>query len=135
MKIQSRFNLSSPCTFKSLRNFTILLSCFHLFGLPNAAFGSGDAKIGEQLYQNCAKCHGAQGEGKGPEAAWAARGPRLAGQHAWYLRESITKYKNGLRAYEDADRSGEVMKGMAMTLILSKDENVEHIIAYLTNLN
>ncbi|MFK7824733.1 MAG: cytochrome c [Oligoflexales bacterium] len=133
MKIQSRFNFLSPCTFKSLRNFTILLSCFHMWA--SAAYGNGDPEAGKQLFQSCAKCHGALGEGKGADAAWAARGPKLAGQHAWYLRESITKYKNGLRAYESSDRTGEVMKGMAMTLILSKEENVEHIIAYLTNLN
>ena len=135
MKIQSRLNFLSPCTFKSLRNFTILLSCFHLLAISPGAFASGDPKLGEQLYQRCAKCHGALGEGKNAEAAWAARGPKLAGQHAWYLRESITKYKNGLRAYEPSDRTGELMKGMAMTVILSKDENIEHIIAYLTNLN
>ena len=61
---------------------------------PNTRFHADAARVarGEALAKanNCAACHGAQLEGKGGY-------PRLAGQGHDYLRDQLTRFKNGTR--------------------------------------
>ncbi|WP_273945106.1 c-type cytochrome [Burkholderia pseudomallei] len=54
-------------------------------------------------YAACAACHGQNGQGAGTF-------PRLAGQHADYLRRQIDVFKNGMRA------NAPVMSAVAHTL-------------------
>ncbi len=51
-----------------------------------------DAKLGEKIYQNCILCHGQKGEGVPDQ-----EGPRIAGQHGWYLEAQIKNFLSGKR--------------------------------------
>lgn len=66
---------------------------------PNA----GDQAAGKEAAAACAGCHGDQGASGNPAT------PSLAGQDAQYLAAA-------LRAYKDASRSDETMKGLAAAL-------------------
>lgn len=68
----------------------------------------GDAARGEQLYQTCAACHGADGEGNE-----AMNAPALAGQNDWYLMNQLVNFKEGYRGYDPQDRYGAQMSMMA----------------------
>ena len=50
---------------------------------------SAHAIESKTLYQTCAACHGAQGEGN-PELA----APALAGQFEWYTQHQLENFKN-----------------------------------------
>lgn len=56
---------------------------------PNAA--SGDAAAGERLAENCATCHGLDGNTTAPDT------PSLAGQDPVYFVQSLKAYVNGQR--------------------------------------
>lgn len=92
----------------------------------------GDAGKGKALYAPCVQCHGANGEGKPESTPAALRGPKLSGQQAWYLAESISKYKNGQRGTDAKDTSGAIMKGMAG--LLANDQAIADVVAFIKTL-
>lgn len=51
-----------------------------------------DAAKGKTLYATCIQCHGENGEGN-PDK----KGPKLSGQHDWYVVKQITEIKSGVR--------------------------------------
>jgi len=57
--------------------------------------GEGDAKVGRRLSEDCAICHGADGNASGKDM------PTLAGQDARYFVKAMTAYKDGKRQHED----------------------------------
>ena len=85
---------------------------------------AGNAAAGAARYAVCAACHGAQGEGNA-----ALNAPKIAGQGAWYLRNALNNYKNGVRGADPGDTYGRQMAPMAATLI--NDAAVENVIAYI----
>ena len=52
----------------------------------------GDADRGRALYQTCATCHGAEGQGR-----WGTNAPRLAGMSDWYLERQLQYFKDAVR--------------------------------------
>jgi len=82
-----------------------------------AAFGAGAADIEagrKKAAEVCAACHGADGNSQ------AADFPRIAGQHADYLRKAIRDYKSGAR-------KDPVMSGFANALTA---QDIENLAAY-----
>ena len=64
-----------------------------LFLLLISSIGySQDAKLGEKIFQNCILCHGQKGEGVPSQ-----QGPKIAGQHDWYIETQIKNFKSGVR--------------------------------------
>jgi len=58
-----------------------------------------DLELGERLYrENCARCHGAQGEGKADEYM-----PRIQAQHYKYLKRQFRWIKGGKRRNANAE--------------------------------
>lgn len=90
--------------------------------LPNDTFKPDEASAtrGAALAKagNCASCHGDQFQGKGEF-------PRLAGQGHDYLRDQLTRFKNGLRR----DPSG-VMPAMAAPL---SDRDIDDLAQFLAS--
>ena len=78
-------------------------------------------KVGEILFkQNCASCHGNQGEGNNENST-----PKLYGQHYPYLKRQIKLVKSGQRIVNSA------MQAVAQKLT---DEQLEQIINYISYL-
>jgi cytochrome c oxidase subunit 2 len=88
---------------------------------------TGDAAAGKASYMVCAACHGQQGEG-----VEALSGPKLVGQHDWYLVRQIKAYQTGLRGYHAQDVYGNQMKPMAA--VLTSDQAINNVAAYLNSL-
>jgi cytochrome c553 len=87
-----------------------------LLGL-GPAFAAGDAAAGKTRAAACAGCHGANGEGVGPN-------PPLAGMAEAQFVQAIQDYKSGKRA-------NPVMKGMATPL---NDQDAANLAAYYASL-
>lgn len=59
------------------------------FGQPATA--AGDAAAGKEKAAVCQQCHGTDGNGPTPQF------PKIGGQHAGYIVQSLEDYKTGVR--------------------------------------
>ncbi|CAD5107460.1 c-type cytochrome [Zestomonas carbonaria] len=83
----------------------------YLAGLPRVAVprpAQAADSAGAELYAGCVGCHGVQAEGIDQLGA-----PRLAGQHDWYLKAQLLKYRSGQRGSHADDQLGQQMAAMA----------------------
>jgi cytochrome c oxidase subunit 2 len=87
----------------------------------------GNATAGAAQYAVCSACHGQKGEG-----LQNLNAPKLAGQSAWYMRNQIRAYQDGLRGTHDDDVFGKQMAPMARTLVT--DAAIENVIAHIRTL-
>lgn len=71
---------------------------------------SGDAERGQQLYQPCIQCHGADGAGDETRGA-----PPLTALNDWYIVAQLTLFKEGIRGTLEGDASGATMRPMALS--------------------
>lgn len=73
---------------------------------------SGDPARGKSIFKGCMKCHGERGEGyEAPEVIKyrSSYGPRLSGQHDWYLIRQIRNYRDGIRGANRDDKATRYM--------------------------
>jgi len=87
----------------------------------------GDIERGRALYETCAGCHGARGEGNA-----ALHAPALANQSDWYLVTQLERYRSGARGFSELDVAGAQMRAMAMSLPDSKA--ITDVIAFINTL-
>ena len=87
----------------------------------------GDAVQGKKLYETCAACHGARGEGNA-----ALQSPALAARSDWYLATQLTNYKTGLRGADERDSYGAQMRAIAATL--ADDKAIANVVSYINTL-
>jgi cytochrome c oxidase subunit II len=92
-----------------------------------AATVQGDASRGQTLYNGCAACHGAQGEGK-PNV----NGPALRGQSDWYLLRQLGRFTGSVRGANDTDVHGAKMKSTAA--MLPGEPDASDVVAYIQTL-
>jgi len=85
------------------------------------------AALGPSLFETCATCHGAAGEGS---AVFEA--PAIAGMPEWYLSRQLESYRDGRRGGHEDDRNGSLMRAMAQTL--DREGDLEAIVAYVAAL-
>ena len=80
--------------------------------MAGCARSSGAASIsGAELYEACAPCHGAAGEGS------TARGtPAIAGLPAWYVSAQLQRFQTGARGQHADDVEGLRMQAMSRQL-------------------
>ncbi len=97
------------------------------FGVGPAALAEGDAVKGKMLYNICAACHGANGEGTA-----ALNAPANAGQDPWYMTRQLKNFKAGIRGAHPDDTFGAQMRPMAM--MLAGDQDISDVVAYITSL-
>jgi cytochrome c oxidase subunit 2 len=100
---------------KSIRLFAACLSAAASLGAPSLAaaqVAQGDAANGQSLFALCAQCHGDAGEGN-----QAVGAPAIAGLPAWYVRDQLVKFSNGLRGKHFDDIEGMRMRPMSLWLI------------------
>lgn len=97
-----------------------------IFGaLSISAFAGGNVANGEALTKkyNCAACHGADYT-KAIDPSY----PKLAGQHADYLKQALVAYKRGSGAH---GRNNPIMTGQVQPL---SNSDMADIAAYLHSL-
>src|SRR5436190_22063414 len=80
---------------------------------------AGDPQAGKQKSAPCQACHGADGNGTGPQF------PRLAGQYQDYLLQALMEYKDG-------ERKNPIMAPFAAQL---SHEDMDDIAAYFSSLD
>jgi len=91
---------------------------------------TGDPVRGEKEF-NCANCHGLKGQGlKGSYKG--IDGPRLSGQHDWYLIRQLENFRAGIRG-DLKDKGGLEMRALAKAL-LTDDQLIRDIVAYIGTL-
>jgi cytochrome c553 len=82
-----------------------------------SAYAAGDVAAGKAKAASCAGCHGANGEGVGPN-------PKLAGMDEAKFIQAMEDYKSGKRA-------NAVMKGLATPL---SEQDTANLAAYYASL-
>jgi cytochrome c oxidase subunit 2 len=88
---------------------------------------SGNLAKGKSLYQNCAFCHGDNGQGN-----YAMNAPKLSGQADWYIKRQLSNYKHGVRGKHPKDLYGNQMVLMSKTLY---DESaINDVVSYINTL-
>ena len=96
---------------------------------PFAPAAAQDAERGEELFQLCATCHGAQGEGNQLFLA-----PAIGGMPLWYLEGQLTKFREGGRGTHFDDIQGMRMRPMAMSLRTERGDDLKDVAAYVAAL-
>jgi len=100
------------------RGFTLIAIGALLALTATQSFAAGDPARGKTKIATCVACHGQDGNSVDPQY------PRLAGQYADYLAQSLHEYKTG-------QRQNLVMKGFAATL---SDQDISDISAYFSTM-
>jgi len=80
---------------------------------------------GRRLYESCAGCHGANGQGSQNAGA-----PVLRGRDYNYLVTQLRNFQSGIRGAEVADVGGQQMRQAVR--ILPDDNAIRDVVAYLT---
>ena len=87
----------------------------------------GDPQAGEEYYQDCAACHGQEGEGMKNMNA-----PRLAGLDKRYLQRQLRYYRDGVRGEHEEDEHGQQMAAMMGSL--PDEDAIRDVVAYIDTL-
>jgi cytochrome c553 len=82
---------------------------------------------GQEVFDTCVPCHGANGAGN-----LSLRAPAIAGLPQWYVAAQLTKFKGGIRGAHPDDEEGARMRPMARTLW--KKGDVESVAEYVASL-
>ncbi len=96
--------------------------------LPGSA-NAQDAERGGELFDLCASCHGAAGEGNQLFLA-----PAIGGMPLWYLESQLTKFRDGVRGTHFDDLSGMRMRPMALSLRTEHGDDLKDVAAYVAAL-
>jgi cytochrome c553 len=88
---------------------------------------TGDVAHGKKLYENCASCHGAKGEGNA-----TLNSPALAARSDWYLVTQLVNYQKGLRGADERDTYGALMRANVTTL--HDEKAITDVVAYINTL-
>jgi cytochrome c oxidase subunit 2 len=88
---------------------------------------TGDVEHGEQLYETCVNCHGAEGQG-----IWAMNAPRIAGMSDWYTANQLRNFRDGLRGSHPQDFYGRQMAQIAQ--MLNEEHEINDVVAYMNTL-
>ena len=87
----------------------------------------GNAKAGHGPYENCAACHGANGQG-----IKATNAPRLKGMSDWYMLTQLNNFKHGIRGGDRKDSYGPQMVNVAA--MLDSERMTNDVLAYINTL-
>lgn len=97
-------------------------------GLSQPAFAQ-DVERGRKLFELCASCHGAQGEGNELYLA-----PAIGGMPLWYLEGQLEKFRAGGRGTHFDDIQGMRMRPMALSLRSERGDDLKDVAAYTASL-
>ncbi|MCJ8302134.1 c-type cytochrome [Shewanella sp.] len=116
---------------KAIKDVTAYIASLPTLAIFPAAVNNGplarSIASGQRLFTNCAYCHGDKAQGK-----FALNAPRLAGQHAWYLKRQLQNYRASIRGAHREDLYGTQM--IMMSRLLQNEQAIDDVIAYITRL-
>jgi len=96
--------------------------------LSGCRLGTTDAATrGQEVFENCAPCHNADGSGNPTVGA-----PNIAGMKAWYVEEQLEKFRAGIRGAHFNDIEGMRMRPMAQSL--DSEDDVKAVARYVETL-
>jgi cytochrome c oxidase subunit 2 len=84
-----------------------------------------DLARGEELFQLCGSCHGAEGQGNELYLA-----PAIGGMPLWYLEGQLEMFRNGVRGTHFDDIQGMRMRPMALSLRTEHGDDLKDVAAY-----
>jgi cytochrome c oxidase subunit 2 len=92
---------------------------------------TGDVERGRDLYQTCAVCHGARGQGN-----WNSNAPRLAGMSDWYLVRQLQLFRSEDRQTRRGGHPDDIYGDQMYLLagMLRNDSAINDVIAYINTL-
>jgi cytochrome c553 len=108
------------------RTVLVLIAAAAAWSAPAQA---QNAERGAELFQLCASCHGAQGEGNQLYLA-----PAIGGMPLWYLEGQLTKFREGGRGTHFDDIPGMRMRPMALSLRSEHGDDLKDVAAYVASL-
>lgn len=114
----------------SFPKFKVLLKCtfvLSFFSFSVLSYPDESDTQGQSLYQQCAVCHGLEGEGISQ-----LNTPAIAGQYSWYLTRQLNNFSNGYRGTHQKDSLGKQMLLAVKPLVMEKD--VELLANYISAL-
>jgi cytochrome c oxidase subunit 2 len=114
----------------SLRTATVSIGLLLAVGLGacNRAPPTPGLARGQELFDTCVPCHGAEGHGNRELGA-----PNIAGLPQWYVEAQLRKFQQGHRGANPFDTVGIRMKSMSLALDLDGDlESVAQYVASMT---
>lgn len=88
---------------------------------------TANRQVGKQLFGSCIACHGSQGEGN-----QAIGAPALTGLNDWYLVTQLNHFRQNIRGAHATDLYGQQM--LAASAVISSDEDVQNLAAYISSL-
>lgn len=88
-----------------------------------------DTERGRELFQLCATCHGAEGQGNELFLA-----PSIGGMPLWYLEAQLEKFRAGGRGTHFDDIPGMRMRPMAMSLRTEHGDDLKDVATYVASL-
>lgn len=118
---------------KSFRDVASFINTFVVVKAPRTEL-TGDPARGLELSRYCLRCHGERGQGyKAPKIIKyrSHYGPRLAGQHDWYLIRQIQNFRDGLRGSNE-DKPTLYMQSEVKSL--TKEQDILDLVAYIGTL-
>lgn len=99
-----------------------------LKAVPSKPTITGNALKGEEQFQVCAACHGADAKGN-----QALNAPSLVGSNDWYLMTQLKNFKAKIRGGNPA--KDPVAAGMQPMAAMLDDEGMRNVIAYINALS
>mgnify|MGYP001346565429 CR=1 FL=1 len=97
-----------------MKRSVIITAAAAIIAVSQPVLAKGDIAAGKEKSTLCVACHGA--DGNSPTLQF----PRIAGQHADYLKKSLEEYKSGAR-------NNPIMLGIASQL---SEEDMENLSAF-----
>ena len=111
------------------RRYRTVLVLIAVVAGSSVAAQAQDVERGEELFQLCATCHGAAGEGNEIYLA-----PAIGGMPLWYLEGQLAKFREGGRGTHFDDIAGMRMRPMAMSLRSEHGDDLRDVAAYVAAL-
>ena len=136
---EDRFGIQMASMARTLTDEQALLDVVAYIGTleaPNPTLTelNGDPLKGKEGYAYCERCHGPTGLGyESPEKITyrTLHGPRLAGQHDWYLIRQVQNFKARIRGVRE-DKAGWYMQADVQSLLT--DQEIKDVVAYISTL-
>ncbi len=119
-----RSDAGGPLKFNGILPWLAAVVIFWISSGPALAH---DVARGKIVFQTCAACHGAQGEGNK-----AVKAPHIAGLSAWYVEAQLKKFRTGIRGTHPKDIEGMQMRPMSLTI--ASEDDVTAVAEYIESL-